>query len=139
MSAELFVSFSGMWMSIAVMYVYSFFATKVTSQIQTIGDRMYETDWNCFPLEFRLFVQLTINRSQRPLYFHGFGLVNCDMVNFSKVRCNTTFVSPALLFNFLIYWLILFHSYFEAREFSRFLLSHVQTHAIIYMPRRQTG
>lgn len=72
-------------MSIAGMYVYSFFATKITTQIQTIGERMYETEWNCFPAKFQLFVQLTINRSQRPLYFHGFGLILCDMATFAKV------------------------------------------------------
>lgn len=84
-SAELFVSVSGFWMSISCMYVYSYFATKTTSEIQTIGEKMYEIQWNRFPPEFRMFVQLTISRSQWQLHFHGFGLINCDMVTFSKV------------------------------------------------------
>lgn len=84
-SAELFVSASGLWMSIACMYVYSYFATKVTSQIQAIGDKVYAIQWHYIPLKLRLFVQLTINRSHRPLYFHGFGLVHCNMATFAKV------------------------------------------------------
>lgn len=86
MNAELFVSFSGLWMSISGMYIYSYFATKVTSQIQIIGDKMYETNWNRFPLEFQPFLQPIIIRSQRPLYFHGYGLINCDMATFAKVK-----------------------------------------------------
>lgn len=85
MNAELFVGISGLWMSIACMYVYSDFATEVTGRISTIGSEIYEKNWNAYPIEFWLFVQLTICRSHRPLYFHGFGLINCDMVTFSKV------------------------------------------------------
>lgn len=86
MNAELFVGISGLWISIACVYVYGDFATKVTSQIQAIGDEMYDKNWNSYPLEFQRFVQLIIIRSQRPLYFHGFGIINCDMVRILKVK-----------------------------------------------------
>ncbi|XP_055323103.1 uncharacterized protein LOC129578467 [Sitodiplosis mosellana] len=85
LNAEFFVSISGLWMSVVGMYVYSYFATKTTSEIQAIGEKMYETQWHRYPSEFRMFVQLTISRSHRPLHFHGFGLINCDMVTFSKL------------------------------------------------------
>lgn len=101
-NAELFVGISGFCMSVSCMYVYSYFATKTVSEIQSIGDKMYETQWNRYPSEFRMFVQLTISRSQRPLHFSGFGLINCDMVTFLKVKTKTkhlTILSFSKLFN----------------------------------------
>lgn len=85
-NAELFVSSSGLWISVAGMYVYCYFATKVTTKIRGIGDRMYEIEWNCCPKDFCRFVQLTICRSQQPIFFHGYGLINCDMITLSKVQ-----------------------------------------------------
>lgn len=97
MNAEFFVSVSGVWMSVAGMFIYSYFATKVTSQIQAIGDKMYETEWNRFQLEFQPFIRLIISRSHRPLYFHGYGLINCDMVTFSKVRFTNLSLNVVLI------------------------------------------
>lgn len=132
MNAELAVGFSGLWMSIACMYVYSDFATKVTTQIQAIGYEMYDKNWNLYPMEYRLFVQLTISRSQRPLYFHGFGLINCDMVTFSKVETSCGFyIEIKCIFIGWIYS-------FLACQFGCFVLSYVQAYAIKWFKLKQT-
>lgn len=133
MNAELAVGFSGLWMSIATMYVYSDFATKVTSQIQAIGYEMYDKNWNLYPMEYRLFVQLIISRSQRPLYFHGLGLINCDMVTFAKVKLSCKFyIRNCAHFHFG--WIYSF----LACQFGCFILSNVQAYAIEWFELKQT-
>lgn len=122
MNAEFFVSVSALWMSVAGMYVYGYFTTKVTSQIQSIGDQMYNTEWIRYPVEYCRFVQLTISRSQRSLYFHGFGLINCDLVTFSKVTKKIHFINAVVLTTYSLRIL--------ACKFVCFILSHVQAHEI---------
>lgn len=66
-------------------------ATVATTAIKGIRDVAYSFDWCQYPLDLRKYFILIMSRSQKPLYFTGFGMVRCTLQTYIKVMdiyCN---------------------------------------------------
>lgn len=60
-------------------------ASLATDSVASIGETIYDSNWFNAPLEFRRFVLLIIQQSQKPIYFTGLKLFYCNLPMFLKV------------------------------------------------------
>lgn len=53
--------------------------------VLSFGDRIYDLYWYELPLDERVFVQLMIQRAQKPFELKGLGIFVCSLETFLKV------------------------------------------------------
>lgn len=67
-------------------FIYCYFGKLATKSFEDMPDLLYESNWQTFPIRLQKYIILMIGNMQRPLYYHGFGMVLLDLGTFSKVR-----------------------------------------------------
>lgn len=82
---------SSMWI-----FLYSYFANQITVRISTMSNTAYYSKWFACPLELQKYVVLIIARSQEPIQFTGFGIVNCTLETLGKVTCTLIAIGNGL-------------------------------------------
>ena len=70
---------------ITVMFVYCYFGKIATESYSTMADSTYEINWHDLPVRHQKYVMIMIQNMQRPLYYHGFGVVVLNLETFTKV------------------------------------------------------
>lgn len=65
---------------------YSYYASRVVLQIQHTADAAFETRWYEFPVDLQKNMKHIIAFAQVKRTVHGYGLFNCDLEGFMKVR-----------------------------------------------------
>lgn len=50
-----------------------------------MSDCVFEMNWPELPNGLQKYIILMIENMQKPLYYHGFGIVNLDLETFAKV------------------------------------------------------
>lgn len=77
-------------MSTGTVFLYCYVGTFTTAQFLNYGDASYKSLWYRYPLDLQKAVQLIIADAQRPLIFHGFGIIDLNLMVFTKVRVLVT-------------------------------------------------
>lgn len=65
--------------------LYSFYGTLAIRSYEKMADRVYEIDWPELPVELQKYFILIIGNVQKPIHYHGFGVVILNMETLSKV------------------------------------------------------
>lgn len=71
--------------------VYCYFGKMTTDSYRKMSDCVFEMNWPELPNQLQKFIILMIENMQRPLYYHGFGIVNLDLETFAKVSVQIPF------------------------------------------------
>lgn len=74
-----------------IMFCYCYYGGRTTEQFMEIADTVFESKWHQFPINLRKFIFLTIVDAQKPIYCHGFYIVDLDLITFTRVSlfpCN---------------------------------------------------
>ena len=62
-----------------------------TDSYKQMSDSVFEMNWPELPNSSQKFIILMIENMQKPLYYHGFGIVNLDLETFAKVKHSNSF------------------------------------------------
>lgn len=71
--------------SIVTLYVYSYFADETTDIFYKYSFCLWELNWLEMPSNLQKYVIPMIAYSQRPVFYHGLGLVKVNCDTFAKV------------------------------------------------------
>lgn len=68
-----------------------------------MADCLFESNWQGLPVDLQRSLILMIKQSQKPLYYHGFGIAILDLVTFRDVSSSNTLYHRHLIpFSFQI-------------------------------------
>lgn len=73
------------FMSVFTTLLYCFFAQMATEQFLQMADCLYQSDWPNLPVKLQKFYIVMIQNAQKPLCYHGFGMVAMDLNTFAGV------------------------------------------------------
>lgn len=73
-------------MSLFTLFIFCLFGMLATESFEKMADSLYESKWIDLPVELQKNIIFMIADMQRPIYFHGFGMVNLDLVTLINVR-----------------------------------------------------
>lgn len=65
--------------------LYSFYGTLAIRSYEQMADRVYDIDWHDLPIELQKYFILIIQNVQKPIHYHGFGVVILNMETFCTV------------------------------------------------------
>lgn len=74
------------WSSFFILLLYCVFGKVASSSYENISIYLYEANWVELPLELQKYFVVLIANAQRPLFYHGFGVVVLHLETFTKVR-----------------------------------------------------
>lgn len=57
-----------------------------TESFQQTANSFYESNWQSLSIELQIFIRLTIQNLQKPISYHGFGVVPLNLDIFCKVN-----------------------------------------------------
>lgn len=80
----------------ANLYLYCYYGNRSTNDFAQMAQLLYESNWNQHPVELQKFFKMMIANAQRPLFYHGFHLVQLNLETFLKVRVVATGGSHSL-------------------------------------------
>lgn len=67
-------------------YISCYHANNLTLKSWSTSDIAYNTLWYTFPVDSQRSIMQMIQRSQKPFYLKGFGIVDCSLATFLNVR-----------------------------------------------------
>lgn len=73
------------FVAMSILFLYCFCGKFSTDQFEKMCDCVYELNWPELPRKLQKYVILMISNMQRPLYYHGFYIVNLDLSTFAQV------------------------------------------------------
>lgn len=68
------------------LFLYCFFGKMATDSFRDMANCLYRSNWQNLPIHLQKYIILMIGNAQRPLYYHGFGVVILDLETFTKVN-----------------------------------------------------
>lgn len=72
--------------SAANLFIYCYFGKIATESFEKMSDCLYESNWQAFPVGLQKYIQLMIQNAQKSVFYHGFGMVNLDLMTFTEVK-----------------------------------------------------
>lgn len=70
---------------------YCYYGGRSTENFLKMSDLLFESKWHTLPTQFQKYYLLVIAGAQRPLFYHGFHIVNLNLETFQKVIMNHYF------------------------------------------------
>lgn len=67
-------------------YISCYYANDVTIKALSAAEVVYDIHWYKLPANKQLFIQLMIERAQKPFYLKGYDIVDCSLATFLNVR-----------------------------------------------------
>lgn len=67
------------------MFIFCFIGHLVTEKSLAMADSAYETIWYGLPVKHQAYVKLIIQFSHEPFVLSGWGLIDCNLENYSGV------------------------------------------------------
>lgn len=83
---NIFVVLISVSMGSGTVLLYCYVGTFTTTQFLNYADATYESAWYLYPLNLQKAAQMIIADAQRPLIFYGFGVIDLNLITFTKVR-----------------------------------------------------
>lgn len=85
LSFEGIVSIYLLLMHMSLTYACCYLSESVTANLTRVGDIFFDFPWYQLPIQQQKLIIMPIQRSNRPFYFDGFGLVDCSLQTFLSV------------------------------------------------------
>lgn len=73
------------FIAMSILFLYCYCGKFATERFQKMCDCVYELNWQKLPLNQQKYIVLMISNMQRPLYYHGIGIVTLDLSAFVQV------------------------------------------------------
>lgn len=105
--------------------VYCYFGEMAIGSHEKMHDSVFDLKWYQLPIAIQKYLILMAGNMQRPLHYHGFGILDLNLKTFNQVRANSRkeSYSSKLLWIGGNWIVITFKSYFfTANEISVFVL-----------------
>ena len=77
-------------LTVSILNFYFYFGNIATESYERMCDSVFEMNWQKLPLRLQKYVVIMIANMQKPLYYHGFQIVNLEFVTFAGVSLNKT-------------------------------------------------
>lgn len=84
--ADMFLMLLALSVGIASIFIYCYFASKVSHSLQCLSDKVYQCLWYQMPVHIQNDLILVIGNLQRPYYFTGYKFIICSLETFLRVR-----------------------------------------------------
>lgn len=68
------------------LFLYCFFGNRTSDNLLDLGDVFYDFKFYKFPGDLQKYLTLMIANTQEPVYYHGFNILNLNLVTFNAVR-----------------------------------------------------
>lgn len=94
---RIFIAVISMMTSAGNIFLYCYVGTVTTVKFLQFSDAVYESLWYKFPVELQKYLRLIIANAQRPRAFDGFGIMDLNLVAFTKVSSSSNFVTDIYL------------------------------------------
>lgn len=85
MNFGVFVLLAGIANSTLNLFLYCFFGGFASDNFNKMATKLYKSDWLELPINLQKYFILMIGNVQKPLYYHGFGIVILNLETFTKV------------------------------------------------------
>lgn len=72
--------------SISILFLFCLFGKLSTEKFERMSNCLYDSKWNKLPIELQKFYVIIIGVAQRPLHYHGFGVIYLHLQTFTRVR-----------------------------------------------------
>lgn len=82
---EITIIFMGFLMGLSNLFLYCYFGKLATDSYKEMADSLYEVNWHELPIELQKYFVLMIANTQKPLYYHGFGVATLNLETFCLV------------------------------------------------------
>lgn len=69
------------------LFLYCSFGNLTTDNFLQFGDAVYDLHFYEFPHDLQKYLTIMIAETQEPVYYHGFNILNLNLVTFSAVTC----------------------------------------------------
>lgn len=82
-------------------YVCCQYGKSSTSYYSAFADCLYNSNWICLPIEIQKRFIIMIAYAQKPMFYHGYGIIILNMKTFSKVQSMFIYQLSILEINFI--------------------------------------
>lgn len=72
--------------ALANLFLYCYFGKMASESYENMSESLYESNWLCLPVDLQKHFIVMIANVQRPIFYHGFKIVNMDLETFTRVR-----------------------------------------------------
>lgn len=69
----------------SILFWYCYYGNSTTKSYLDFGDCVYNSNWSNFPHEYQKYYISMIGIAQRPLQYHGFGVVVLNLATYIQV------------------------------------------------------
>lgn len=69
----------------SIMFLYCYYGEMATESFIKIADGMYESNWQLLQPTMQKYTIPIIRNAQRPLFYHGFNMVDLCLNTFTRV------------------------------------------------------
>lgn len=83
--------------SLVFLLIHCFYANFVTQYLDSVSDKMNESNWHMYPVNLQKYLLVILARTQWELNFTGFGFFRCSVEIFGKVNQGLIFFIPESL------------------------------------------
>lgn len=66
-------------------YVLCYFGTEIPHIAMKFATIAYDSMWYMYPIKEQELMKIVIQRSQQPIKFNGYGIINCNLAMFLSV------------------------------------------------------
>lgn len=73
-------------MALSNLFLYCFSGKLASESYERMAECVYECNWPDLPIKQQKYFILMISNTQKPLYYHGFGMIILNLETFSKVK-----------------------------------------------------
>lgn len=70
---------------LSTIFLYCYFGKSASRSFEKMSDCLYEMDWHKLPNHLQKYIILIIQNGQKPIYYHGMGIVVLNLETFTKV------------------------------------------------------
>lgn len=68
-----------------ILFLLCFFGKLAHENFLNMSDCLFECNWLVYPINIKKYILFMIMNTQRPIYYHGFGIAVLDLITFLKV------------------------------------------------------
>lgn len=82
---QFFLMLGGCAIGLLNLYVYCYYGKMATVELEAYADHIYNTQWYRKRLNIQKSYIVIIQYTQRPVFYHGFDIIDLNMETFSKL------------------------------------------------------
>lgn len=111
-----------------MLFLYCFFGKLAIDSFARMADSLFEANWQDLPINLQKYFILMIANSQKPIYYHGFGVAILNLETFCKVILSSvlqTLYYVQAFRNSFRFSIVFSNNFLTVRQISRHLLHDV--------------